>query len=560
MAENVTESFCERCGNRYTFQSPRSRARALSSVRVLGKGLRNLALDRAENLDDALEDARAEDEQQTAERLLEAFHDTFSFCLQCRQYACSNCWNEQEAMCLSCAPTPESEAADRDRAAREAAEVLAAAEAPTPVVATQGQAVVAAEEAAGDELPSEVPAGAAAELQSAGRGRGKQRAAAPTAAAQAAPVGADVALSGVELFRAKLRRRGRRGRGESEVAAIMPAVAEPAELESPAPTATTAAAATGQPATEVSPQAPVVSTSSPDMPSPPEVPGDSGPAFTPGASLDDAIAAYEATLDEPEPLVAGLEASPLLAEIEAPPAVAEIEASATMAETPLDADVEPSLASAQMQTETLPEPEPPETEDVVAAEDAPRLEDHLIRRAVEAALAEQVAQEFVELPKPDITAAETVAPAADEAPLEPSPVPSLSDAASPSLEPALPTEPAVRPESMPELTSVSAAEPLPFQRADVEDLQPAAAASLTPPVQDPWQIVAPDPVLTGSARLRGSLASAALAGSRGTLPSGPQGGRRPGASTVAAPQACIKCGLSLSATARFCRRCGTRQA
>jgi hypothetical protein len=33
----------------------------------------------------------------------------------------------------------------------------------------------------------------------------------------------------------------------------------------------------------------------------------------------------------------------------------------------------------------------------------------------------------------------------------------------------------------------------------------------------------------------------------------------PAAEATPAVQACVSCGLSLSATARFCRRCGTRQ-
>ena len=40
------------------------------------------------------------------------------------------------------------------------------------------------------------------------------------------------------------------------------------------------------------------------------------------------------------------------------------------------------------------------------------------------------------------------------------------------------------------------------------------------------------------------------------------GGPRPAIPTAAAPatpQPCVSCGLSLSANARFCRRCGTRQ-
>ena len=31
-----------------------------------------------------------------------------NFCLSCRQYTCSDCWNTVEGRCLSCAPTPES--------------------------------------------------------------------------------------------------------------------------------------------------------------------------------------------------------------------------------------------------------------------------------------------------------------------------------------------------------------------------------------------------------------------------------------------------------------------
>ncbi len=33
----------------------------------------------------------------------------------------------------------------------------------------------------------------------------------------------------------------------------------------------------------------------------------------------------------------------------------------------------------------------------------------------------------------------------------------------------------------------------------------------------------------------------------------------PSAAAPATPQPCVSCGLSLSANARFCRRCGTRQ-
>jgi len=40
---------------------------------------------------------------------------------------------------------------------------------------------------------------------------------------------------------------------------------------------------------------------------------------------------------------------------------------------------------------------------------------------------------------------------------------------------------------------------------------------------------------------------------------GPASGGGPAATVTASPQPCVQCGLSLSANARFCRRCGSRQ-
>ena len=42
-------------------------------------------------------------ERQAAAQL-DAFHESFNFCIDCRQYTCGNCWNEAEGRCLSCAP------------------------------------------------------------------------------------------------------------------------------------------------------------------------------------------------------------------------------------------------------------------------------------------------------------------------------------------------------------------------------------------------------------------------------------------------------------------------
>ena len=103
MPEDPHQSFCERCGTRYTFESARQRVR-LKGVKVLSRGLKNFVLSDSTSIDEAMASARAENDRQVTTNQLDAFHQTFSFCLSCRQYTCSNCWNTVEARCLSCAP------------------------------------------------------------------------------------------------------------------------------------------------------------------------------------------------------------------------------------------------------------------------------------------------------------------------------------------------------------------------------------------------------------------------------------------------------------------------
>jgi hypothetical protein len=106
-AETVIESFCERCGTRYTFEPARKRESRLVG---LGKQLGILLEDHASGL---------------AQR--DPFHGTFHFCLECRQYTCPRCWNEAAGFCLGCMPLP-----DRpDSAALAAAEAEAGMEAAT---------------------------------------------------------------------------------------------------------------------------------------------------------------------------------------------------------------------------------------------------------------------------------------------------------------------------------------------------------------------------------------------------------------------------------------------
>jgi len=104
MPEILTESFCERCGTRFTFEAAAPTRSRLSRLKIIARGLRNYVLSDDTTLDEAFADARSDEERAISTQQLEAFHKTFNFCLSCRQYTCANCWNEVEGRCLTCAP------------------------------------------------------------------------------------------------------------------------------------------------------------------------------------------------------------------------------------------------------------------------------------------------------------------------------------------------------------------------------------------------------------------------------------------------------------------------
>src|SRR5215216_1983464 len=102
MPEILTESFCERCGTRYTFESAAPRkARRLGQFKTLSKGMKNWVLSDDSSLDEAMAAARNDEERELTSQQLDAFHSTFNFCMTCRQYTCGNCWNTAEGRCLT---------------------------------------------------------------------------------------------------------------------------------------------------------------------------------------------------------------------------------------------------------------------------------------------------------------------------------------------------------------------------------------------------------------------------------------------------------------------------
>ena len=104
MPEILTESFCERCGTRYTFEAAEPKGKRLGKLKVFSKGFVNFVTNDESSLDEAFAEARSDEQRELTNQQLDAFHQTFQFCMSCRQYTCANCWNETESRCLSCAP------------------------------------------------------------------------------------------------------------------------------------------------------------------------------------------------------------------------------------------------------------------------------------------------------------------------------------------------------------------------------------------------------------------------------------------------------------------------
>ena len=105
MPDALTESFCERCGTRYEFAAP-TRMTPIRRTRGVISGLRNYILSQ-DSLSDSVGDALRSQESRLAGKQLDAFHSSFNFCIDCRQYTCTNCWNDAAGRCQSCQPLPD---------------------------------------------------------------------------------------------------------------------------------------------------------------------------------------------------------------------------------------------------------------------------------------------------------------------------------------------------------------------------------------------------------------------------------------------------------------------
>jgi hypothetical protein len=542
MPEILTESFCERCGTRYTFESAAPKVK-LKGLKVMSRGLRNFVMSDDSSMDEAMAAARNETDREQTSQQLDAFHKTFNFCMNCRQYTCGNCWNEAESRCLSCAPnlgqdilpapfgnvgaggamtlsdTETMELQDRnghggaaplvEPMAWPTSDLMREAE----VDATPPWAEVPAEPTSADAVVEPTWAEAATE---------------PTwAEAATEPTWAEAAVE-PEMEAAEAELHGEfELEDEPATAAVFEVEAEPAtaaddlagfgEIEEPfdfaarleavsGPLAATEPAVSEDEEEEAEPStpevAPRVAATPPVAATGEEVSDDRAAAaavktsdllnrFRPGQSLDDEIEAYERAHTEAptEPVV-----SP-----EPPVVVPELEP-----------ELEPIAASAEP---IYPEPEPAPIETFAAVEPvAAEPEAEPDAAAWETEPEQEPRTDFVPQPTwqtfaPDTPTTDGVPAAPVQQPTQPS-----ADTIAASVEPQWP--------STPEWPQRANDAGLPFLG------RPAAG---TGGMEALWAASAQEVAQVAPAKTAGGV------------------------------QPCVSCGLSLSATARFCRRCGTRQ-
>jgi hypothetical protein len=618
MPEILTESFCERCGTRYTFESAAPRkTRRLGQFKTLSKGMKNWVMSDDTSLDEAMAAARNDDERELTSHQLDAFHSTFNFCMTCRQYTCGNCWNAAEGHCLTCAPHLGQEilpAAFPDQAAFEPVRIEAEA---WPEVD-----LTAAAEAAGNGIgngngihadesdpwastgatdiqedldfdpaarlaflsgetpmpavePEAAPPMSAAPPMEAPEVEAPALEAPPVAAAPTAPSPATTPMPTTTTtppVAAGIFRWPTAGQAATAAAGTDAVAAEPiaAPLEDVAlavdatadavPDAAVSAAPTedAAPIDDLAQIADAAAASSTDETLPPTVEGrtnlgstrtaDLLRRFRPGQNIDAELEAYEAQADRvtsaPEPVVA-----------DEPGAAAEVEVDAVaVAPQP-----EPEFVAAEPEpVAAAPEPEP---EPVAAAPEPVAAEPEPVAEPAPEPVAaapepesEPVAAAPEPAPEPVAAAPEAVVPAPT-----PAPVPVWPAPASPPIAPDQPREDRIQQPTWQIFApdgSPAVGQPLDVTLPPVAPAQPPPAASADPqwPIR-PDQIESPAMALLTS-RKAGSPSDALWAASAQEVLARPASAPATAGTGV---QPCSSCGLSLSATARFCRRCGTRQ-
>jgi hypothetical protein len=557
MPEILTESFCERCGTRYTFESASPRGPRLKGLKVMSRGLKNFVLSDDTSMDEAMAAARNEtDREQTAQQL-DAFHKTFNFCMSCRQYTCGNCWNEAEGRCLSCAP-------------HLGHEVLPA---PFGNVGAGGAVTLTGSEAIGLHDRNGNGAEAAATAEPMAWPEAEHMAwpepepmAWPTSDLTRDESAADGPETFQEVIDAAARLEAVAGAAEREQAVeVEPAVDEvAADIDEVAAEVAPLEAAIEAEPEHIEPIAPEVEFV--PAPAPPIETAPSAPAgdqlddlaavaaantsdllhrFRPGDDIDEQIAAYERDKSAAASAAMAAAAEAAAAEADA----AEAAASRAAAEA---ADVEARAAAQAAEAEARAAADAEARAAAVAAEQATRAAAEAeARAAAQAAEAEARATADAQAREAAAAAEAAAQAAAAEAAAQAAAAEPRDDVVyQPTWQIVAPEPPAadqpLAPQQPPFPPSPSAAEPI---AASAEPEWPSQPEWPRPPSATGLPFLGRPPAASGG--IEALWAESA----REVTSTGPVAGAKPAGGV----QPCVSCGLSLSANARFCRRCGTRQ-
>ncbi|MBA2315163.1 MAG: hypothetical protein H0V87_07230 [Chloroflexi bacterium] len=626
MPEILTESFCERCGTRYTFQSGTRRIARIGTIRVLSTGLKKFVTSDDTSFDEALAAARNERERDLAANQLDAFHKTFNFCMSCRQYTCGNCWNDADGRCLTCAPLAGQEILPApfpqpgSRGGRNGGEtdtVFDAAHVDDDLVWPTTQlrrASVAEHPASTSPGKGEVPGFAARDEE--------------TPAPQATPSTDDTAAhapTGAVGKPAELQETVT----DPDLAAVYEAVGDYEAVDEIEAIAALDAPVEGQPAAAAPPE--VAGMVQPPMAARSEATSETPEKHGSGWTIGDVAAAASARtaglLGRFRPGQSGdveaesAEVAGVSPERGAPEAKAEAEEqpqAARVAER-LEAERRAAEAEQQAEAERLEAERLAAEAEHQAQAEAKRVESERVAAEAEAArVAAEAEAERVAAAKGVAAEAERVAAAerlaeaerkeaerlAEAERQEAERVEAEAEAEAERLEQAQRLAAAAaervaarseRDETLADPERATSAERPPIAAAPAPAVPPSEANRDEDRVKVPaWQMVAPDIPSTDRRAPAEPQAAAAVSGAAqhastpqwpGTPRRAPESRRfstsgpsknpseslwaasarevlsalRPGTPSAPAVQTCVSCGLSLSATARFCRRCGTRQ-
>ncbi|MGZ3589012.1 MAG: hypothetical protein ACXVAE_08100, partial [Candidatus Limnocylindrales bacterium] len=103
MSEGLVQYVCERCHTRFVLALSGRKLGPASNLRASIEAARG-TLQGHGSYSENVAEARRRIGQQLADQEYERFRRSFNFCHGCRQFVCSDCWNDTQRLCLTCAP------------------------------------------------------------------------------------------------------------------------------------------------------------------------------------------------------------------------------------------------------------------------------------------------------------------------------------------------------------------------------------------------------------------------------------------------------------------------